>query len=52
MWDVLKEYPMARIRLEAIASKRLLKYEGDKTGKYESFHKISIFMGILKVRGR
>ncbi|CAI6363968.1 unnamed protein product [Macrosiphum euphorbiae] len=27
MWDVLKEYPTARIRLEAIATKRLEKYK-------------------------
>lgn len=27
MWDVLKEYPAARIRLEAIAVKRLEKYK-------------------------
>ncbi|XP_063853894.1 cyclic nucleotide-gated cation channel alpha-3-like isoform X2 [Scylla paramamosain] len=26
MWDVLKEYPAARVRLEAIAAKRLEKY--------------------------
>lgn len=29
MWDVLKEYPTARIRLEAIATKRLEKYKTD-----------------------
>ena len=27
MWDVLKEYPAARVRLEAIAAKRLQKYK-------------------------
>lgn len=27
MWDVLKEYPQARVRLEAIAVKRLYKYK-------------------------
>ncbi|XP_055334727.1 cyclic nucleotide-gated cation channel alpha-3-like [Paramacrobiotus metropolitanus] len=27
MWDVLQEYPAARVRLEAIAQKRLRKYE-------------------------
>ena len=26
MWDVLKDYPAARVRLEAIACKRLEKY--------------------------
>ncbi len=29
MWDVLKEYPAARVRLEAIATKRLEKYRTD-----------------------
>lgn len=29
MWDVLKEYPAARIRLEEIATKRLEKYRTD-----------------------
>ena len=27
MWDVLKEYPAARVRVEAIAAKRLEKYK-------------------------
>ena len=27
MWDVLKDYPAARVRLEAIAAKRLEKYK-------------------------
>lgn len=27
MWDVLKEYPAARVRLESIAVKRLEKYK-------------------------
>ena len=27
MWDVLKDYPAARVRLEAIAVKRLEKYK-------------------------
>ena len=27
MWDVLKDYPAARIRLEAVAVKRLEKYK-------------------------
>lgn len=27
MWDVLKEYPAARVRLEAIAVKRLENYK-------------------------
>lgn len=27
LWDVLKEYPAARVRLEAVASKRLENYK-------------------------
>lgn len=27
LWDVLKEYPAARVKLEAIAVKRLAKYK-------------------------
>ena len=27
MWDVLKDYPAARVRLEAVAVKRLEKYK-------------------------
>ena len=27
LWDVLKDYPTARVRLEAIAQKRLAKYK-------------------------
>ena len=27
MWDVLKDYPAARVRLESIAVKRLEKYK-------------------------
>ena len=27
MWDVLKDYPAARVRLEAIAAKKLEKYK-------------------------
>lgn len=38
MWDVLKEYPAARVRLEAIAVKRLEKYK-----------KAPLEKGILKV---
>ena len=38
MWDVLKDYPAARVRLEAIAVKRLEKYRKDplKKSKYHS----------------
>ena len=37
MWDVLKDYPAARVRLEAVAVKRLEKYKRaplDKGKKY------------------
>lgn len=43
MWDVLKEYPAARVRLEAIAVKRLEKYKraplekGKRTDEFVSF---------------
>ncbi|XP_035217340.1 cyclic nucleotide-gated cation channel beta-1-like [Stegodyphus dumicola] len=33
MWDVLKDYPAARVRLEAIAVKRLEKYKKEENGK-------------------
>lgn len=33
MWDVLKDYPAARVRLEAIASKRLEKYRKEPLQK-------------------
>ena len=29
LWDVLKDYPTARVRLESIAQKRLAKYKKD-----------------------
>ncbi|XP_069946099.1 cyclic nucleotide-gated channel rod photoreceptor subunit alpha isoform X3 [Cherax quadricarinatus] len=43
MWDVLKEYPAARVRLEAIAAKRLEKYkkaplEKDVTTLHHHYH--------------
>lgn len=46
MWDVLKEYPAARVRLEAIAVKRLEKYKkaplekGTKTNFYSYRNKV------------
>ena len=33
LWDVLKDYPTARVRLEAIAQKRLEKYKKDPIEK-------------------
>lgn len=33
MWDVLKDYPAARVRLEAIAVKRLEKYRKEPLKK-------------------
>ncbi|XP_055688772.1 cyclic nucleotide-gated cation channel alpha-3 isoform X6 [Lutzomyia longipalpis] len=41
MWDVLKEYPAARVRLEAIAVKRLEKYK-----------KAPLEKGLVETRGR
>ncbi|XP_050094636.1 cyclic nucleotide-gated cation channel alpha-3 isoform X4 [Anopheles aquasalis] len=41
MWDVLKEYPAARVRLEAIAVKRLEKYK-----------KAPLEKGLVETKGR
>ncbi|XP_039295982.1 cyclic nucleotide-gated cation channel alpha-3 isoform X3 [Nilaparvata lugens] len=38
MWDVLKEYPAARVRLEAIAVKRLEKYKRAPLEKVRAGH--------------
>jgi len=46
MWDVLKEYPAARVRLEAIAVKRLEKYKKAPLEKGKNF--ISFFKSILE----
>jgi len=43
MWDVLKEYPAARVRLEAIAVKRLEKYKRAPLEKGESSLSLSVF---------
>lgn len=48
MWDVLKEYPAARVRLEAIAVKRLEKYkkaplEKGKLGLSHTFNRLSYY---------
>ena len=45
LWDVLKEYPAARVRLEAIAVKRLEKYKKaplEKGTVYLTAHSISV----------
>lgn len=42
MWDVLKEYPAARVRLEAIAVKRLEKYKRAPLEKGESSLSLSL----------
>jgi len=42
MWDVLKEYPAARVRLEAIAVKRLEKYKRAPLEKGEPTFFVSI----------
>lgn len=51
MWDVLKEYPAARVRLEAIAVKRLEKYKKAPLQKGKNGHVIvpSIFGRIGQV---
>lgn len=50
MWDVLKEYPAARIRLEAIAVKRLEKYKKAplEKGKYQ-FKKSNITDNFVQI---
>ncbi|GFY45432.1 cyclic nucleotide-gated cation channel subunit A [Trichonephila inaurata madagascariensis] len=42
MWDVLKDYPAARVRLEAIAVKRLHKYRREplRKGKSVNLHQV------------
>lgn len=55
MWDVLKEYPTARIRLEAIATKRLEKYKTDPSpddkleGKSKTLKAGMPFVGVNSV---
>ena len=46
MWDVLKDYPAARVRLEAVAVKRLEKYKRAPLEKGE----ILIINHILKIK--
>ncbi len=52
MWEVLKDYPAARVRLEAIAAKRLEKYKKAplEKGKDLSFFYISVGSLIYKTR--
>ena len=38
MWDVLKDYPAARVRLEAIAAKKLEKYKRIPLEKGTTFY--------------
>lgn len=47
MWDVLKEYPAARVRLEAIAVKRLEKYKRAPLEKGNNNFIIFLFMYFL-----
>lgn len=42
MWDVLKDYPAARVRLEAIAVKRLEKYRKEPLKKSKPGHCLEI----------
>lgn len=48
MWDVLKEYPAARVRLEAIAVKRLEKYKKAPLEKGKRNH-IHCFFLLLEI---
>jgi hypothetical protein len=51
MWDVLKEYPAARVRLESIAVKRLQKYKRTPLEKgkchYNILAKIRVFFPLV-----
>ncbi|XP_013791675.1 cyclic nucleotide-gated channel rod photoreceptor subunit alpha-like isoform X2 [Limulus polyphemus] len=51
MWDVLKDYPAARVRLEAIAVKRLEKYRKDPLRKIAMGRSRST-PGLVESRGR
>ncbi|CAH0391012.1 unnamed protein product [Bemisia tabaci] len=51
MWDVLKEYPAARVRLEAIAVKRLEKYKRAPLEK-AAMGRSQSTPGLLETRGR
>lgn len=49
MWDVLKEYPAARVRLEAIAVKRLEKYKRAPLEKGKRTDDFFFFFCIVKL---
>ncbi|XP_058460626.1 cyclic nucleotide-gated cation channel alpha-3 isoform X1 [Malaya genurostris] len=51
MWDVLKEYPAARVRLEAIAVKRLEKYKKAPLEKV-AMGRCQSTPGLVETRGR
>ncbi|XP_044728867.1 uncharacterized protein LOC123292320 isoform X2 [Chrysoperla carnea] len=51
MWDVLKEYPAARVRLEAIAVKRLEKYKRAPLEK-AAMGRSQSTPGLIESRGR
>ncbi|CAA9993215.1 unnamed protein product [Nesidiocoris tenuis] len=51
MWDVLKEYPAARVRLEAIAVKRLEKYKRAPLQK-AAMGRSQSTPGLVETRGR
>ncbi|XP_058981654.1 cyclic nucleotide-gated cation channel beta-3 [Musca domestica] len=57
MWDVLKEYPAARVRLESIAVKRLEKYKKAPLEKVQYFNTVAMGRcqstpGLLETCGR
>ncbi|XP_054707186.1 cyclic nucleotide-gated channel rod photoreceptor subunit alpha-like [Uloborus diversus] len=51
MWDVLKDYPAARVRLEAIAVKRLHKYEKEPLRKV-AMGRCRSTPGLVESKGR
>lgn len=48
MWDVLKEYPAARVRLESIAVKRLQKYKRTPLEKGKSLWRFVCLLFMVK----
>ena len=50
MWDVLKDYPAARVRLEAIAAKKLEKYKKVPLEKGREFNSFFFFFSLKRFR--
>lgn len=50
MWDVLKDYPAARVRLESIACKRMEKYKKEPLKKRTSNYEFGEYLHYIKTR--